>query len=119
VPVRGGAFDQRAHPGQHPSSRARHAGAEQLDLAAGGQHQAEQHPHGGRLPRAVGAEEAVDVAGPHVEVDAVHRPEPAVALDQAAGEDHRAHGLPPSSGSCAAASASASGVTVPVSTYGP
>ena len=31
-----------------------------------------QHAHGGRLARAVGAEEAVDLAGRDVEVDAVH-----------------------------------------------
>ena len=35
----------------------------------GGQHQAEQHPHGRGLARAVGAEEPVDVALAHVEVE--------------------------------------------------
>ena len=54
-------LDQRAHPGQDPPSGAGHPLAEQVDLPAGGQHEAEQHADGRGLARPVGAEEAVDV----------------------------------------------------------
>ncbi len=89
VRVRRGALDQRADLREHRRGRARHRLAEHLGLAGGGEHQAEQHPDRRRLARAVGAEEAVDVAGAHVEVDAVdgqHRPVP---LGQRPGADHR------------------------------
>ena len=71
--VRVGArpLDQGADPGQHRRRRPRHRLAEQLGLARGRQHQAEQHPHRRGLAGAVGAEEAVDVALAHVEVDVV------------------------------------------------
>ena len=69
-------------PGPRPARRpggstrrpARGIGSPSSSIcAAGGQHQAEQHPHRRGLARAVGAEEAVDVAGADVEVDARRR----------------------------------------------
>ena len=85
--VRVGArsLDERADARQHRRGRPRHRLAEQLDLAGGGQHQPEQHPHRRGLARAVGAEEAVDVALAHVEVDAVDGAHLAVGLGQPAG----------------------------------
>jgi len=73
VPVVRRPLDQRADPGQHTTAGPRHARPQQLDRPAGEQHEAEQHAHGRRLPRAVGAEEPVDVAAADVEVDPVDR----------------------------------------------
>ena len=117
VAVGGRTLDQRTHPRQHAPALARHPRPEHLDLAGGRQDEAEQHPDGRRLARAVGAQEAVDVARPDVEVDAVDGPDPPVALDQPAGRDDRCHGQPLGAGSSRAAWASASSVTVPVSRY--
>ena len=72
VRVRRRPLDQRADLRQHLARPARGIGRpEHLHLARRGQHQAEQHPHRRGLARAVGAEEAVDVALADVEVEAV------------------------------------------------
>ena len=62
---------------------------EQFDDALAGRDQAERHAQRGRLAGAVGAEEAVHVAGVHVQVDVIDRHNLVVALDQPA----RPHGL--------------------------
>ena len=56
--------------------------------AAGGPENARDHPDGGRLPRAVGAEQAEELAAGHVQVDAVDRGELAVALGELVQPDH-------------------------------
>ncbi len=65
---------------------------EQPGDAGGRPDQAQQHPQRRRLARAVGAEVAVDVAGPDGQVDGVHGQPLAVALCQAAHLDHRGVG---------------------------
>ncbi len=57
---------------------------EQFDDALAGRDQAERHAQRGRLAGAVGAEEAVHVAGVHVQVDVIDRHNLVVALDQPA-----------------------------------
>jgi hypothetical protein len=57
---------------------------EQLRRALVGPDQAEQHAQRRGLPGPVRAEVAVDVAGPHGQVDVVDRRDVAVALDQPA-----------------------------------
>ena len=54
------------------SGFAHHVVPEDAGLAAVRAQQRGQHPHGGRLARAVGAEHAVDGAGGNLEIDAVH-----------------------------------------------
>ncbi|ELS56589.1 putative Nodulation ABC transporter NodI [Streptomyces viridochromogenes Tue57] len=66
------------------------------DLARGRVVQAQDHPHRRRLARAVGAQEAGDGAGPHLEGQVVHSGLVAVALGQADSLDHAPH---PSKGS--------------------
>ena len=81
------ALDQGAHRRQHRGRPRRHRLAEQLDPAGRRRDEGEQHPDGRRLPRPVGAEEAVDRAGGHLEVDRVDhglRPE---ALGESARAD--------------------------------
>ena len=56
---------------------------EQPHAAGVGADEPEQHPQRRRLAGAVGAEVAVDVAGPDRQVDAVDRDDVAVALDEA------------------------------------
>ena len=65
-------------------------------LAGRGVVQPQDHPHGRRLARAVGAQEAGDGAGPHLEGQVVHSGLVAVALGQADCFDHAPH---PSQGS--------------------
>ena len=65
---------------------------EEAHLPGGRGDEPEQHPQHGRLARAVGPEVAVDVPGLHREVDAAHRDDVVVALDQAAGLDGRGRG---------------------------
>ena len=62
VRVGAGTLDQGADPRQHRTPGRRHRLAQHLGLARRRQHQPEQHPHRRGLARAVGAEEAVDVA---------------------------------------------------------
>ena len=103
-------------PAGAPRRRCGHRLAEQLGLARGRQHQAEQHPDGRGLARAVGAEEAVDVALAHVEVDGRRPPHGAVGLGQPVGPDHRSSTRTIPRSEVAAPPAPASpGVTVPVS----
>ncbi len=66
------------------------------DVARGGVVQAEDHPHRRRLAGAVGAQEAGDGAGSHLEGQVVHSGLVAVALGQADCLDHAPH---PSKGS--------------------
>ena len=54
-----------------PRGLAPRVGAEQFDVTAGGPDQPEQDADGGGLARAVGAEEAMDLARTHREVEAV------------------------------------------------
>ena len=75
--------------------RAAHLGALRADIepghgraARGGREQRREHQDGRRLSRAVGTEEAVDLARRDVQVDAVNRPDPALELaDEALGLD--------------------------------
>ena len=64
----GRPLDQRSDPRKHARGVARHRFAEQLHLARGGVHEAEQHAHEGRLARAVGTEEAEPDAGGNPQV---------------------------------------------------
>jgi hypothetical protein len=117
VGVEPGPFHQRADLGQHRSRRAGHGPAEHLDAPGGGEHQAEQHAHGGGLAGAVGAEEAEQVALADLQVDAVHGDDAAVPLGQPLGADHRVahHDRTPSRASSAAARSSTGWETVPAS----
>ena len=66
------ALDERADAGQDATPpRAAWRWPEHLDLAGVGRDQAEQHPDRRRLARPVRAEEAVDRAAGHDEVDRV------------------------------------------------
>jgi hypothetical protein len=65
--------------------------AQQPDVAGVGAQQAEQHADRRRLPRAVGPEEPVHLAGRDVEVEAVERAPGAVALDEARDGDRLRH----------------------------
>jgi hypothetical protein len=56
--------------------------AEQPDLSRVGPQEAEDDPDGGGLAGAVGAEEAVHLAGGDGEVEPVERPRPPEGLDQ-------------------------------------
>jgi hypothetical protein len=69
--------------------------AEQADTAGVGAEQAEQDADGGRLAGPVRPEEAVHLAGLHLEVEPVQRPRRSERLDQAADADggRRVHGL--------------------------
>src|SRR6266542_4469349 len=58
------------------------------DPAAGRADQAQKHMDGGRLPSAVGAEKAVDLAGPNIEAQAVDRQVILVSLGEILGLDH-------------------------------
>ena len=66
-------------------------GAEDGRLAGGGAGEPEQDADGGGLPRAVRAEEAVDLAGFDVEVEAVEGGDLSVALDETLGVDDGSH----------------------------
>src|SRR5215469_1587871 len=88
VPVRRRSFDERPDLRQNLAYPRWHRPAKDLDLAAGGKHQAQQHPNHGCLSRAVRAEEAVPVALAHVEVDMVHGEHRAEPLRQPSGDDH-------------------------------
>jgi hypothetical protein len=59
---------------------AEDAGLPGVDRQQGG-----EHPQGRRLPRAVRAEDAEDLALAYMKVDSVDRTEPAEGLDQAGG----------------------------------
>ena len=65
--------------------------AEQLGAPGGRQDQAQQHPHGGGLAGAVGAEEAVDVALLDLEVEGVDGGDAPEPLGQRLGPQDRAH----------------------------
>ena len=54
---------------------------------AAGRQQRAQHPHGGRLAGAVGAEEAVDLAFGDLEIDVVDRGEAVELAHEALGAD--------------------------------
>ena len=53
-----------------------------------GLHEADEHADGRALPRAVRAEEAVDVARAHLQAQVVDRPPPAEVLCQTACLEH-------------------------------
>ena len=116
VPVRRRTLHQRAHLGQHLAGRLRHRLPHQVHLARGRQHQTEQHPDRGRLARAVGAEEAVDVTFADVEVEVVDREDGSEALGQPGGGDHRS--TTPAARS-AAASTRVDRVTRPLTSHDP
>ncbi|GFF06678.1 hypothetical protein SM139_1808 [Stenotrophomonas maltophilia] len=63
----------------------RHGQAEHLDLAGTRFQQAAQHADGGRLARPVRAQEAIDLATRHGQVDIVHGQQIAEAAGQALG----------------------------------
>src|SRR6185312_16594088 len=71
----------------------RDAQAEHLDLALAWRQQPAQHADGGRLARAVRAEEAVDASGRYFEVDMIDRHQLAEAPGQAARTDGHAAGI--------------------------
>ena len=56
------------------------------DLPVCGAQHPRNHLERGRLPRAVGAEQAVDLALPHMQAHAVHRRLRVVAASKALGE---------------------------------
>jgi hypothetical protein len=69
------------------ADRLAHVRAVADDVVAGharrarrGRQQRREHQHGRGLARAVGTQEAVDLAGLDAEVDAVHRADPALEL---------------------------------------
>ena len=78
-----------------PGWRARRTG--HLGGAGVGIEQGGQDAHRGRLPRAVGPEQAEHRALGHGQVQTVERADLAVGLDQSARADHVRHGSPPSS----------------------
>src|SRR6185295_14269437 len=47
-----------------------------------------QHPHGGRLARPIGSQEAEDLAGPDLHVEVTNGPALAVLLAEPFGPDH-------------------------------
>ena len=73
-------LDHRANTAQR--RRVERGVAEDVRLAGCGVHQPEQHAHRGRLPRAVGAEEAEDAAARHFQRELVDGHDIAVALRQ-------------------------------------
>ena len=85
-----GVLAGEAHPAAHRVGLAHHVVAEDAGLAAVGPQQGGEHPHGGGLAGAVRAEDAVDRAGGHGEVDAVDGPGLAERLHQARGLDREA-----------------------------
>ena len=66
--------------------------AQEGDGAGVGADEAEEDADGGGLPRAVRAEEAVHLAGLHLEVEAVEGDDRAEGLAQAGHGDGSAHG---------------------------
>ena len=66
--------------------------AQQARLAGVGADQAEEDPQGRRLAGAVGPEEAVDLAGSHLEVEPIERARSSERLDQPAHRDRAHHG---------------------------
>src|SRR5690606_29208282 len=66
--------------------------AQDEDLARGAADEVEQDADGGRLARAVGAEEAEDLAGADPQVQAEQGPAAAVVLGEAAGFDDGVRG---------------------------
>jgi len=76
-----------AHLLAHRFRAQRAALAGERDLADARLEQPAQHLDGGGLARPVGAEEPVDLAGPHLQVHVVHRVERAEALAQPARAD--------------------------------
>jgi hypothetical protein len=77
---------------------ARHRFAEQLHLARGGVHEAEQHAHEGRLARAVGTQEAEPDTGGNPQVHPGDGGEVAEPLDEATRDDHVGHPVIPTAG---------------------
>jgi hypothetical protein len=73
--------------------------AEQRGLARVGAEQAEQDPDGGRLAGAVGAEEAVDLAGGDLELELVEGTHVAERLRQPGDGDGGGHGNDTNEGS--------------------
>ena len=69
-----------ADRGAHPRALADDVEAGDPRRARGRRQQRRQHQHRGRLAGAVGAEEAVDLAGGDPQVDAVDRPRPVLEL---------------------------------------
>jgi len=69
-----------------------HAAAQDDQLPRGDRDDRVDHPDRGRLPGAVGAEEAEAFPGPHLEVDPVHGDEGPKALGQLACTNRRFHG---------------------------
>ena len=113
----GRALDQRADARQHPPPGPRHPLAQQVDLARSSAAPGRAACARSSSCRSRWRRGTRRRHRPHVEVDAVDRAQAAETLDQAASADDVGHPvlLP---GSAAAASASASRVTVPVSDVG-
>ena len=72
--VERGLLEGGADGGAHARALAHHVEAGDAGRARGRRKQRREHEDGGRLAGAVGPEEAVDLAGRDVEVDAVHGP---------------------------------------------
>ena len=70
-----------------PPARGEHVGAEHLGAAGGRARQAQQHPHRRALARAVGAEEAEDLAVADLEVEVEDAAPGPVVLRQLLGAD--------------------------------
>jgi len=82
VRVGAGPFHQRAHVTEDPVRVPGDAVTHHLDLAAGREHQAQQHADESGLAGAVGPEQPVAVAVAHADVHGVHRGDGSVSLGQ-------------------------------------
>jgi len=91
--VEAGLLERDADPAAGFVGVAGDVDARHLRPAGGDRQQRRQHPHGGRLARPVGAEEAEDLAAGDLQVDAADGLDRALAtavvLDQALGANRR------------------------------
>jgi len=88
VGVERGLLQRGADRAAHRRALARDVQPGHARAAGGRRQQRRQHQHGRRLARAVGAEEAIDLAGRHPQIDAVDRAHAALEVaDQAVDLD--------------------------------
>jgi hypothetical protein len=87
IGVGGRGLDEVADAREHIARAGPHPPAEDDDLAAVGTDEAQQHADGGRLAGAVPAEEGVDLAGAHIQIEPVDGAHLAVPFAQSASGD--------------------------------
>ena len=85
VAVQRGGFDQSTDARQNLGPVVANLEAEYLHRTVGRRDEAERHSDRGRLTRAVGAEEAEELAAVDLEVEMVHRQPLAICLGQGDG----------------------------------